>query len=200
MERIIKEHTFFDDLFRDEIVVIDLGACRGEFINEINEIYKIKKAILIEASPTNHATLIQKPNYVIYNNLISNTDDVEVSFYEDNNSPYNGSYIFNYFNGVEYKIKTKTLESLMVENEIDYIDILKVDIEGAEYDVMPSISDETYSKIGQITIEFHDFIDNSLKEKTQNIIDKLRNLGFKHKSKPIYYMNNSANYDVIFYK
>jgi FkbM family methyltransferase len=200
MERIIKEHTFFDDLFRDEIVVIDLGACRGEFINEINEIYKIKKAILIEASPTNHATLIQKPNYVIYNNLISNTDDVEVSFYEDNNSPYNGSYMFNYFNGVEHKIKTKTLKSLMVENKIDYIDILKVDIEGAEYDVMPSISDEIYSKIGQITIEFHDFIDNSLKEKTQNIIDKLHNLGFKHKSKPIHYMNNSANYDVIFYK
>lgn len=200
MERVIKEHTFFDNLLRDEIIVVDLGACRGEFIDEFNNLYNVKKAILIEANPTNFSQLQQKPNYVLYNNLISNIDDVEISFYEDINSPYNGSYVFNYFNGVEHKIKTKTLETLMIENNIEYIDILKVDIEGSEYDVMPSISDETYSKIGQITIEFHDFIDNSLKEKTQNIINHLNGLGFNHISKPITYMNNSSNYDVIFYR
>lgn len=200
MERVIKEHTFFDDLLRDEIIVVDLGACKGEFIEEFNNLYNVKKAILIEANPTNFSQLKPKPNYVLYNNLISNINDVEIIFYEDTNSPYNGSYVFNYFNGIEHKLKTKTLETLMLENNIDYIDILKVDIEGSEYDVMPSISDETYSKIGQITIEFHDFIDNSLKEKTQNIINRLNGLGFKHISKPITYMNNSSNYDVIFYK
>jgi hypothetical protein len=65
---------------------------------------------------------------------------------------------------------------------------------------MPNISDEVYSKIKQITIEFHDFIDVNLKVKTENIINKLELLGFNRISKPIRYMNNSDNYDVLFYK
>jgi FkbM family methyltransferase len=97
-------------------------------------------------------------------------------------------------------IPAVNLEDIIKENNLDYIDILKVDIEGSEYDVMPNISDETYLKIGQITIEFHDFIDVNLKIKTENIINKLESLGFNRISKPIRYMNNSDNYDVLFYK
>jgi hypothetical protein len=88
----------------------------------------------------------------------------------------------------------------MKENNIDYIDILKIDIEGSEYEILPSISDECYSKIRQITVEFHDFIDTELKIKTEEIINKLELLGFNRISKGIRYMNNSDNYDVLFYK
>jgi FkbM family methyltransferase len=200
MERIIKEHTFLDELLNDEIVVVDLGACKGEFINELENFFKIKKAVLVEAIPTNFKTLPNKDNYTLYNMAVSKNNDEVISFYEDLNSPYNGSKIFNYFNGIEHKIKTITLESLMEKNNIDYIDILKIDIEGSEYEILPNISDECYSKIKQITVEFHDFIDNNLKFKTQEIISKLENLGFQRISKGIKYMNNSDNYDVLFYK
>ena len=200
MERVIKEHTFFDDLLNDEIVVVDLGACKGEFINELENFFKIKKAILVEANPTNFRQLIQKENYVLYNNVISTNSDEVISFYEDVNSPYNGSKNFNYFNGVEHKIKSVNLEDILSINNIDYVDILKVDIEGSEYDIMPNISDSCYSKIKQITIEFHDFIDPNLKIKTDEIIKKIEGLGFNRISKGINYLNNSDNYDVLFYK
>jgi FkbM family methyltransferase len=200
MEKVIKEHTFFDDYFGDEIVVVDLGACQGEFTDELNQYYKIKKAILVEANPTNFNKLTKKENYILYNKLVSNEENQTLSFYEDPNSPYNGSKMFNYFNGVEHKIETISINQIIQENNLDYIDILKIDIEGSEYDIMPNISDETLSKIKQITIEFHDFIDNSLKEKTENIINRMESLGFSRISKPIRYMNNSNNYDVLFYK
>lgn len=200
MEKVIKEHTFFDELFNEEIVVIDLGACRGEFIDELNKQYKIKKAILVEANPTNFKNLIKNENYTLYNRLVSDKKNEITKFYEDPKSPYNGSNKFNYFDGIEHNINTITLEEIIEENNLDYIDILKIDIEGSEYDVIPSISEEILSKIKQITIEFHDFIDNNLKEKTQKIIDRLENLGFSRISKPINYMNNSNNYDVLFYK
>jgi FkbM family methyltransferase len=200
MERIIKEHTFFDELFNDEIIIIDLGACKGEFIDEMNKIFKIKKAILVEANPTNFKLLESKENYVLYNKAITNKSNEIIDFYEDINSPYNGSKIFNYFNGTKHEIKTINLEDIIKENNLEYIDLLKVDIEGSEYDVMPNISDEIYSKIKQITIEFHDFIDNDLKLKTEEIINKMKYLGFNKISKPIKYMNNSDNYDVLFYK
>jgi FkbM family methyltransferase len=200
MERIIKEHTFLDELLNDEIVIVDLGSCRGEFVDEMDRLFKVKKAILVEANPTNFKTLKNKENYILYNKAISDTSNQTIEFYEDVNSPYNGSKFFNYFNGVKHKIQTISLEDIIEENNISYIDILKVDIEGSEYDIMPNISDDTYSKIKQITIEFHDFIDVELKTKTENIINKLESLGFSRISKPIKYMNDSDNYDVLFYK
>jgi FkbM family methyltransferase len=200
MEKTIKEHTFREDLLNDEIVVVDLGACKGEFIDEINFMYKVKKAVLVEANPTNFGKLRKKDNYVLYNKAISGKSKDIISFYEDTHSPYNGSSHFNYFNGVEHKIETITLNDLILENDIDYIDLLKVDIEGSEYEVMLNLSDECYSKIRQITIEFHDFVDAGLRNKTQEVIDKLESLGFDRISKGIEYMNNSDNYDVLFYK
>ena len=196
----IKEHTFFDNFLRKEINVVDLGACRGEFVDEINKLYNVKKAILVEANPTNFAQLKTLPNCILYNKAISSINGDKIEFYEDPNSPYNGSRDFNYFNGITHQIETINLETLCDDNDIDFIDILKIDIEGAEYDILENLSDEFFNKIGQITVEFHDFIDLSLKSKTQQIIDRMHSLGFKHISKPITYLYNSDNYDVLFYR
>jgi FkbM family methyltransferase len=196
----IKEHTFFDDSFQEEITIIDLGACRGEFIDEMNLLYNIKKAILVEANPTNFSQLKKFPNYILYNNAIASKDNNIIEFFEDPNSPYNGSRDFNYFNGIKHSIKTINLETLCKENDIDFIDILKIDIEGAEYDVLENLSDSFFDKIGQITVEFHDFVDPDLKPKTLKIIERMSNLGFSYMSKPIKYMHDSDYYDVLFYR
>lgn len=200
MEKIIKEHTFFDDLLREEINIIDLGACKGEFTLEMDTLYKIKKSILVEANPTNFKQLPIKQNYILYNNVISNLENLEVDFFEDPKSPYNGSMIFNYFNGINHKIKTITLQKILEDNLIDYIDILKIDIEGSEYDLLENINENILSITKQITVEFHDFVNPQLKTRTSEIIKKIENFGFKRISKPIIHMHNSENYDVLFYK
>lgn len=200
MEKIIKEHTFFDNLLREEIVIIDLGACKGEFTVEMDRLYKIKKSILVEANPANFIQLPIKENYVLYNNVISHMENLEVDFFEDPKSPYNGSMVFNYFNGINHKIKTITLDKILEENSIDYIDILKIDIEGSEYDLLENISEKILSITKQLTVEFHDFVNPELKSRTSEIIKKIENLGFKRISKPIVHMHNSENYDVLFYR
>lgn len=196
----IKEHSFYDEKLNSEITVIDLGACKGEFINELALHYNIKKAILVEASPINFIYLQNKENYVLYNNAVSDTNDEEISFYVDTNSPYNGSEIFNYFQGEEYKIKTINLSKLISDNNLDEIDILKIDIEGSEYKIFNTVSDDELLKIKQITIEFHDFIDTSLKFKTQEILKRFETLGFSKFAKGIDYMHGSENYDVLLYR
>jgi hypothetical protein len=60
MEKIIKEHTFFDELLNEDIIIVDLGACMGEFTNEMNKLYKVKKSIMVEANPTNFYKLENK--------------------------------------------------------------------------------------------------------------------------------------------
>lgn len=196
----IKEHSFYDDHLDSEIVIIDLGACRGEFIEEMNTLYNVRKAILVEANPTNFKLLPKRENYTLYNNVISSVDGKIVRFLEDVNSPYNGSSIFNYFNGTVHDIVSISLNTIVRENKLDKIDILKIDIEGSEYEILEEIDDELLSLVNQITVEFHDFIDPSLKTKTEYILQRMKSKGFNNLSKPIEYMHGSQHYDVLFYK
>lgn len=201
MKNNIQEHTFFDEYFNDEIVIIDLGACKGDFTTQMDKLYRVKKAILVEASSTNFSEIPQKDNYVSYNRIISKNQNQSVVFYEDENSPYNGSTIFNYFDGVTHEIPTITLDEIIESNNIATVDLLKIDIEGSEYELLNNIQDLTYLKINQITVEFHDFLDKSLIPETQKIIEKLKNLGYSYEIASAEWSNFVApHYDVIFYR
>jgi FkbM family methyltransferase len=201
MKNNIQEHTFFDEYFNDEIVIIDFGACKGDFTTQMDKQYKVKQAILVEASLKNFSQIPQKDTYVLYNRIVSKNQNQTVEFYEDENSPYNGSTMFNYFNGIKHEILTITLDEIIKENNITKIDLLKVDIEGSEYDLLNNIQDETYSKINQITVEFHDFLDKNLIPETKKIIEKLNSLGFSHEITSAKWSNIVApHYDVIFYR
>jgi len=196
----IKEHTFFDNYLRKEINIVDLGACQGEFTDELNTLYNVKKAILVEANPTNFSKLKNLPNYILYNKAISSSDNEIIEFFEDPNSPYNGSKDFNYFEGIKHSIESITLETICKDNDIDFIDILKIDIEGAEYDVLENLTDSFFDKIGQITVEFHDFVDPQLKPRTIKLVERLKSLGFSYITKSINHMHGSDFYDVLFFR
>ena len=82
--------------------------------------------------------------------------------------------------GNSYEIvKTKSIKQLMEENKHTKIDLLKLDIEGAEIKVLEKmLEDKIYPKY--LCIEF----DLYLKQKdpnneTNNIINKLLNIGYK---------------------
>lgn len=201
IEAIVKEHTFFVDHLRDKITVVDLGACHGEFVEDLGKIKVIEKAILVEANPTNFACLKSKPNHILYNRAITNKDNETIEFNEDPNNREAGSKFFDNFDSVvKHKIKTITLDKIIEENNIDFIDILKMDIEGTEYEVLKNLSEDTLKKIGQITCEFHDFIDPTLRPLTIEIIKKLNALGFCHLAKGTHYRYTSGYYDVLFFR
>jgi FkbM family methyltransferase len=50
---------------------------------------------------------------------------------------------------------TRTLQSLMAEIGHDYIDILKIDSEGAEYDFLETLLQDDFMPFTQLLIEFH---------------------------------------------
>ena len=69
----------------------------------------------------------------------------------------------------------------LIENYIDEeeIDLMKVDIEGAEYIFFDTISEENLSKVKRFIIEFH----NNTDFKVMNILKKLAKNGFSYKLK-----------------
>lgn len=55
----------------------------------------------------------------------------------------------------EEKVSTKTLSTIIKENEISKIDLLKIDAEGSEMDILSGIKSEDWDRIGQIVMEVH---------------------------------------------
>jgi hypothetical protein len=67
-------------------------------------------------------------------------------------------------------------DSIIKNHNIDKIDLVKIDVEGAELMVMKSISKEAFSRIKQIVIEVHDIDD-----RTNVLTSMLREHGFNVK-------------------
>jgi len=75
------------------------------------------------------------------------------------------------------KVEIKTLETVIKENEIQKIDFLKMDCEGAEYAILETLSDEIFSIIKTISLEFHDL--KSEKYTSEFILEILNKHHFK---------------------
>ena len=201
-EIIIKEHTIIEDLLKNkDLTVIDLGACKGEFIYEIEQKFSIKKAILVEPNPTNFSFLKQKENFILINKAAFSRKSETLQFREDIDSPYNGSLLFDYFGNYKiHNIESITLKELLTIINEDEVDLLKIDIEGSEYDLLLNADNEDLMRFRQITVEFHDFVCKSLKNKNDLIESKFINMGFKVIKKKTDYKEGSDYYDTLFYK
>ncbi|HEX7332372.1 MAG TPA: MupA/Atu3671 family FMN-dependent luciferase-like monooxygenase [Pyrinomonadaceae bacterium] len=60
-----------------------------------------------------------------------------------------------YLRGETYSCPVKKLSEAIREHEIERIDLLKIDVEGSEFDVLSGIEDEDWQRIKQIAIEVH---------------------------------------------
>ncbi|MEY4906451.1 MAG: hypothetical protein RL260_169 [Pseudomonadota bacterium] len=75
-------------------------------------------------------------------------------------------------------VPVKRLDTIMRELGHGHIDILKMDIEGAEYDVIQDIL-QSGIRPGQILIEFHHRFPGVGVGKTRTAIDQLRSMGYQ---------------------
>ena len=75
------------------------------------------------------------------------------------------------------QVELKTLQDTMTMLGHSKIDVLKMDIEGAEYSVLNQVLNSNI-EIGQILVEFHDRFFTNGKQKTVDILEKLRQNNF----------------------
>jgi FkbM family methyltransferase len=59
------------------------------------------------------------------------------------------------------RVTATTLDELLARERLQHVDLLKLDVEGAELRVLAMASDEALRRIGQITVEFHDLLAGS---------------------------------------
>lgn len=62
---------------------------------------------------------------------------------------------------------------------IENISILKINIEGGEWDLIPTIPKKDFKSIDQIAVSFHDWLDHSRVGDTKKCIDNILGCGFE---------------------
>lgn len=75
-------------------------------------------------------------------------------------------------------VQLKSLKDIMNDLGHDKVDVLKMDVEGTEYEVLPSIFDSGLH-IDQILVEFHERFFPNGKEKTKEILAMMHLHGFE---------------------
>lgn len=171
-------HTYYAD-FDDNSTIIDLGSSDGKFLKYLAEKFKCQ-CYGVEpnhelGNSLQNTELIHVFNYAIAD---KNTD---VVFYVNKNDLDSANIIQPFsINDQKITVKGVTFEGFLKSLKITSVDLIKVDIEGAEIGMFETTSDEILKNIKQISIEFHDFIPAlNLSEKVNKVIFRLESLGFR---------------------
>lgn len=77
------------------------------------------------------------------------------------------------------EVQVMTWKNFCKDYNINKISVLKINIEGAEYDLLNSLSDNDFNNIDQIAISFHDWMVPDWKHKTEDAIKLLESKNFE---------------------
>ncbi|MFD2161026.1 FkbM family methyltransferase [Paradesertivirga mongoliensis] len=175
-------HYIYPRVLNEESLLIDLGANIGSFYFTLTNEFKCK-SIAIEASPILFEKLPLLPQVRIYNYAICSTNG-PVNFYLSENpeaSSLQSSIAEGWGLSNNIQVEGITFATFKNHHKIqDRIDILKIDIEGAEIDLLGNMPADILKHIGQIPVEFHDFIykDENDKARINQVIERLRGHNF----------------------
>jgi FkbM family methyltransferase len=158
--------------------VVDAGAHRGEFSAEIMRKFGCK-CHMIEANPALAGGLARAGAATITCAALSARDgSARLQLAENLES---SSLQINVENPGENSVEIKTISLATFIQQLcsDRIDLLKMDIEGAEFDVIATTPDTVLRRIGQLTVEFHDFQSRFKgRQLFETARKKLQSLGF----------------------
>ena len=77
------------------------------------------------------------------------------------------------------EVETVTLEDVINENQLDKVDLLKLDCEGSEYSILYGASDDVLAKVSALTIETH--LGKGDKENRDDLVKFIQQKGFSTK-------------------
>lgn len=110
--------------------------------------------------------------------------DGSIKFHESVQNE-SGSILFDHFNiqrdeVVEYEVEIVGLKTLLTRIGVDHVAILKLDLEGAEYDLLENLKCDETSAFDQIFVEFHhNAVDKYSENDTEKLVGKITGFGYK---------------------
>ncbi|OIP00074.1 MAG: hypothetical protein AUJ97_08130 [Bacteroidetes bacterium CG2_30_32_10] len=178
---IFKDEIYlFDNNNNKELIIYDCGANVGTSCLFFKKHFPLSKITAFEADP--HIANILKEN--MYINNLSGIEIINKAVWIDNKGielyPDGADGASVYGKGNKIKIDSIRLKDLLKEEE--QIDMLKMDIEGAEADVITDCQD-SLTNVKNFFIEYHSFIDQ--KQRLSDILSILTKNKFRYYIQPL---------------
>jgi FkbM family methyltransferase len=154
-------------------VVVDAGAHVGLF--SLLASAHARSVVSLEAHPENFALLMSNVEKNGATNVDARhcalwSDPGEITFFEGHRSGA-GSVLGEH--GRSFDVETETLDSIVAST--GPVDLLKLDIEGAEFVVLDRATDATLAKISAVVAELHL---QGQEDRLSPTLDRLRSSGF----------------------
>ena len=196
------EKKFLKTIIVDEAIVVDVGSNVGSFINLVSNINK--KAYIYSIEPNNKLIALQKNKFknrkeIKFYNYAIDLNEGNRMFYIRNpasHSSFSKLHQDEKFSKIidTLEVQTITLEKFFYDYINSKITILKIDIEGQDYEVLLSIKNLIQNnKIDYIKIEANQ---ESIEKIMSSALEL--NLKFLGISKSFYYKNRLNFLDVYF--
>tara|TARA_B100000902_G_scaffold213158_1_gene202689 strand:- start:3596 stop:4342 length:747 start_codon:yes stop_codon:yes gene_type:complete len=143
------ENNVIKSISGDELVIFDVGSNTGLFVKNVSKNLKNKKIDFHSFEPDKELCRLQK-NIKIPKNQKLNINNLAISnviepkkFYERSISSHSSLYENPQIDGLSsvkrvYEIDATTLDQYCIEHEIEKIDLLKIDVEGHDFNVLLS--------------------------------------------------------------
>lgn len=156
-------------------VVYDIGACMGHWTKAAKNVWKDSQYYLVDATPS-----MKEFNDAI--EVLTDEDGKEIYFYQNDANPTGNSY---YKENTEVFTEThrdkrigKTLDTLRKENGWPLPNLIKLDVQGAEIDIIKGAK-ETLSECTDIILEAQHEDYNNNAPKLDEVIIYMKSIGFK---------------------
>ncbi len=159
--------------------IIDIGAQVGMFSvyaserSQSGNVYAFEPFIENYERLARHKAINNKQNIFIYNEGVSSTEGIQTLYLSpDNNTGGHSLHLKNH-SDKKVDIRTIRLADFCARHNINRIDFLKMDCEGAEFDIL--FSDEAIlQKVNKLIMECHPFNNN----KVATMVELLERNGF----------------------
>lgn len=168
-----KEYKLNNIKIEDNDIIIDIGAHVGVVSTYLSKINPKSKIYAYEPTYNSYHCLTKNlkmngiENVTVFNKAVT-SDGRNVKMMMPFNNTGGSSLMFepntkNYFYNVINSLAINELISGILEKEKkDKIKLLKIDCEGAEYEILKTLSPELFSKIEYLVGEFHTIKDDEI--------------------------------------
>ena len=161
--------------FHKDMIFLDVGAHIGKYtIRAASKIGKNGKIISIEPNEDNFRILIQnlKLNQIkncIPLNVAAYSNDTELELFVGSDSAKHS--IVEKLDRGSKKVKARALDNVLSELNIKKVDFIKIDVEGAEYDVIKGLEKTLTNQNPKLFIEI-------LKKDQEKVLNYLKQKGY----------------------
>lgn len=175
----VRDHTFLKHYLNRTSKIVDLGMNKGEFARIMNSRHGCKVAG-IEANPVLAAKNADLTGSITCKNaaIAAHDGSVRFSINKENSEASTIVPDDTQLSETVVVVPSISLSTFFHEIAVEHIDLLKIDVEGAELDIVETTPADIIQQCTQISVEFHTFLYPSHSERVEEAIARLAGLGF----------------------